>query len=54
MVGVLTRLLLVPLVADDVRQVLDEVAAEGNVQQLRAAADGEDGKIASECRLQKG
>src|SRR5690242_19258733 len=36
-VGVLARLLLVLLVADDVRQVLDEVAAEGDIQQLRAA-----------------
>src|SRR5437868_13294375 len=36
-----TRRVLVLLVADDVREVLDEVAAERDVQHLRAAADRE-------------
>ena len=45
MVGELARRVLVPLVADYVRQVLDEVAAPRDVQHLRAAADGQDGHV---------
>ena len=44
---------LVLVVADDLRQVLDEVAAEGDVQDLAAAADGEQGHVALECRREQ-
>ena len=44
----LTGRLLVPLVPDEVRQVLDQVAAERDVQHLRAAADREHRQVALE------
>ena len=42
-----------PVVADVLGQVLDEVAAVGDVQQLRAAADREHGHVARERRLEQ-
>ena len=41
---------LVVVVADDVRQVLDEIAAARHVQDLRAAADREHGQVPLERR----
>ncbi len=41
------------VVADQVGQVLDEVAAEGDVQDLRAAADREHRQVALERRAQE-
>ena len=52
-VGEGARCVLVPLVADDVRQVLHEVAAERDVQHLRAAADREHRQVALERRAQQ-
>src|SRR5207237_10909420 len=46
------RRLAVPLVSDHLRQVLDEVAAAGDVQELAAAADGEYGHVALERFLE--
>src|SRR6478735_219632 len=51
--GELARELLVLLVADDVRQVLDEVAAEGDVEHLRAPADREHGHVSRQRGLQQ-
>src|SRR2546421_1878715 len=47
------RRVLVLLVTDDVRQVLNEVAAESDVQDLAAAADREHGHVAPERRLEE-
>src|SRR5437016_5637710 len=44
---------LVLLVADDVREVLHEVAAKRDVQDLRAAADREHRQVARERRLEQ-
>ena len=44
---------LVAVVADDVREMLDEIAAEGDVEDLRAAADREHGEVARERRVQQ-
>ena len=52
-VGEDARRLLVLLVADDLGQVLDEVAAAGDVQHLRAAADREHGHVALERGAQE-
>src|SRR4051812_33940085 len=49
----LARAVLVLLVADDLREVLDEVAAERNVEHLRAAADREHGQVTGERRRQQ-
>src|SRR5271154_7482609 len=45
-----TGRLLVLLVADDVGEVLPEITAECDVQDLRAAADGKYGQVALERR----
>jgi hypothetical protein len=47
------RLVAVPLVADLLRQVLDEVAPARHVQQLRAAADRQHGHVPRERALQE-
>ena len=47
------RGVLVPVVADDIREVLDEVAAERDVQHLRAAADCEHRHVPRERSLQQ-
>ena len=52
-VGEDARRLLVPLVADDLGEVLDEVAAQRDVQHLASAADGEHGHVARERRLEE-
>ena len=52
-VGVLTRSVLVLVVADEVRKMLDEVAAEADVQHLAPAADGEQGHVAREGPVQE-
>ena len=52
-VGEDARGLLVPLAADDLRQVLDEVAAPGDVQDLAAAADREHRHVALQRRRQQ-
>ena len=52
-VGEDARRVLVPLVADDLGQVLDEVAAARDVQHLRAAADGEHRHVALERALEQ-
>src|SRR5919197_2240232 len=46
--------LAVLLVADHLRQVLDEVASAGDVQDLAPAADGEHGHIARQGAFQQG
>ena len=47
------RRVLVLLVTDDVRQVLNEIAAESDVQDLAAAADREHGHVPPERRLEE-
>ncbi len=41
------------LVADLLGEMLHEVAAASHVQELRAAADGEDRHVPFECRFQE-
>ena len=52
-IGVLARRVLVLVVPDDVREVLDEVAAEADVEDLAAAADREDRHVALERRVEQ-
>ena len=52
-VGVLTRRVLVLVVAEEVRKMLDEVAAEADVQHLAPAADGQQGHVALERLVQE-
>ena len=52
-VGEAAGALLVPVVPDEVGQVLDQVAAERDVQHLRAAADREHRQVARERRGQQ-
>ena len=52
-VGEDARRVLVPLVADDLGKVLDEVAAAGDVQDLAPAADGQHGHVARERALEE-
>ena len=49
----IARHLLVLVVADELGQVLDEVAAARDVQELRAAADREHRQVAGERRLEQ-
>ena len=48
------RHLLVAFVAYEIRHVLLEIAAERDVEHLRAAADGEDRRVALEGRREQG
>ena len=52
-VGELARRLLVPLVAHDLGQMLDEVAAADDVEDLRAAAHRQDGHVTRERGLEQ-
>src|SRR4051794_5354631 len=52
-VGVLTRRVLVLVVADEVGKMLDEVAAEADVQHLAPTADGQQWHVAFECPVQE-
>ena len=54
MVGERPRRVLVLLVAHDLGQVLHEVTSERHVQDLRAAADGQNRHVARERRLEQG
>ena len=53
MVGEVAGPVLVPVVPDDLGQVLDEIAAARDVEQLRAAADRQHGHVARERRLEQ-